>query len=368
MSYVFSPFTGTLDYYESTAIGSAIGGTSGSVLFVNSSGQLAQDNPALTYASGILNLSVAAGTSVSGVQLKLTAYNSLGIAKSTTVGQEWDAGNLQTRFSIQSPQANGYLRLFESGAWELSSHNGVISLTGSVLQEAQSWGSVRCRPSNAVFPALQLETNASQTGDCFQIFFKGNTTTCFVVDVGGGALARARDTGTTNVYTSLLAGHNSSGTPAAGFGAALAFQMKSSTTENRDSASIVSTWATATDASRKARLVLSAYDTAVREGMRIEADGSNPMIGFLGATAVVRPSAYTQTYSTADKTLGAYTADDESAAYTGIDNAQAGTVYAQVADVNALRVAYENLRAFVEDLAAFSNSQVDDLQSLGLVA
>lgn len=87
-----------------------------------------------------------------------------------------------------------------------------------------------------------------------------------------------------------------------------------------------------------------------------------------GATPVVQPSAYTQTYSTADKTFSAYTADDESAAYTGIDNAQVGTVYATVADLNALRTAYENLRAFTEDGMKMLNSVVDDLQTIGLVA
>ncbi len=91
-------------------------------------------------------------------------------------------------------------------------------------------------------------------------------------------------------------------------------------------------------------------------------------IGAWGATPVVRPSAYTQTFSTADKTLGAYTADDESGAYTGVDNTQVGAVYATVADLNALRAAYENLRAFVEDLAAFVNSVTDDLQVIGWLA
>jgi len=71
---------------------------------------------------------------------------------------------------------------------------------------------------------------------------------------------------------------------------------------------------------------------------------------------------FVQTYSTADKTLSAYTPDAESGAYTGIDNAQGGTPYAAVADVNALRVAVENLRALGEDLAAFVNSLVDELQ------
>lgn len=90
-------------------------------------------------------------------------------------------------------------------------------------------------------------------------------------------------------------------------------------------------------------------------------------IGLFGATAVTKPTAYTQTYATADKTLGAYTADDESAAYTGIDNAQIGAVYATVADLNALRTAYETLRALVEDVAQLANAVVDDLQALGAV-
>jgi len=96
----------------------------------------------------------------------------------------------------------------------------------------------------------------------------------------------------------------------------------------------------------------------------INHDGST--VGFFGVTPASRASALTQTYSTADRTLSAYTADDESAAYTGIDNAQAGTVYAAVADLNALRAAYETLRALTEDLAAFVNSVVDDLQTYGL--
>jgi hypothetical protein len=48
--------------------------------------------------------------------------------------------------------------------------------------------------------------------------------------------------------------------------------------------------------------------------------------------------------------LAAYVSDTEGVAYTGINNAEAGTPYAQVSDLNALRVAYENLRVMVEDL------------------
>lgn len=99
----------------------------------------------------------------------------------------------------------------------------------------------------------------------------------------------------------------------------------------------------------------------------IELDGAlnhdGTTAGFFGVAPVVRPSAYTQTYATADKTLAAYTADVESVAYTGAADGEAKLV-----DLNALRVAYENLRALAEDTAQMVNSVVDDLQALGLVA
>ncbi len=85
-------------------------------------------------------------------------------------------------------------------------------------------------------------------------------------------------------------------------------------------------------------------------------------------TLKLNPQAYTQNFTTADRTINAYTADDESAAYTGIDNLQVGTVYATVADVNALRVAYENLRAMAEDLLQAYTATLDDLQDEGLAA
>lgn len=63
-------------------------------------------------------------------------------------------------------------------------------------------------------------------------------------------------------------------------------------------------------------------------------------LGLWNVTPIVQPAT------------AAYTADDESVAYTGIDNAQAGTVYAQLTDLNALRTAYETIRASYDDLLA----------------
>lgn len=108
------------------------------------------------------------------------------------------------------------------------------------------------------------------------------------------------------------------------------------------------------------------FEFGTTNGTKI-GDQTTAKLAFYGSTPVAKPGTMTQTYSTADATLSAYTADNESSAYTGIDNLQVNTPYAQVADLNALRVAYENLRAFTEDLAQFTNSLVDKLQSLGLM-
>ena len=72
-------------------------------------------------------------------------------------------------------------------------------------------------------------------------------------------------------------------------------------------------------------------------------------LGFWNVTPVVQQAT------------NAYTSDGEGVAYTGIDNAQAGTVYATVADLNQLRVAYETLRASYDDL-------LTKLKNTGIVA
>lgn len=98
-------------------------------------------------------------------------------------------------------------------------------------------------------------------------------------------LASAVTNAVTNVVT---IGHDTSGTPAAGFGAGELFQLESSTTAAQSAARIQAIWNDATHATRKADLVLTAYDTAEREGLRIRGAGSAPAIGFLGAAPTAR--------------------------------------------------------------------------------
>jgi hypothetical protein len=89
-------------------------------------------------------------------------------------------------------------------------------------------------------------------------------------------------------------------------------------------------------------------------------------LGVWGATPVARPSPYTQVYSTATKTLAAYSSIVETTVFTGIASGQAGSPYAQVSDLNNLRTAYENLRQFAENVAQVLNALINDLRSTGL--
>jgi hypothetical protein len=72
----------------------------------------------------------------------------------------------------------------------------------------------------------------------------------------------------------------------------LSFRATSSTTANRPQARIAHAWATSTDASRKGRLQLFAADFSGtdREGVRVESDGTQSLVGFFGATAVAKPT------------------------------------------------------------------------------
>ena len=107
--------------------------------------------------------------------------------------------------------------------------------------------------------------------------------------------AALSDAGTTNVTNIGLFTHNSSGAVAAGLGAGVLLAAQSSTTAGRAQGRMRTQWVTATDASRTAKLVLSAYDTAERDGLTIQASGSASMIGFLGASPATQQTGGSKT-------------------------------------------------------------------------
>jgi hypothetical protein len=93
---------------------------------------------------------------------------------------------------------------------------------------------------------------------------------------------------------------------AAGGGTGLACYAETATDGTNQQQGLVSTsWATATNASRKAKMSLSAYDTAARLGLEIEASGTEPMLGFYGVTPIARAVLATGAGATVDNVITA---------------------------------------------------------------
>jgi len=104
----------------------------------------------------------------------------------------------------------------------------------------------------------------------------------------------------------VTVGHDTSGTAAAGFGAGQLFALESSTTAAQSAARVQALWYEATHASRKADLVLTAYDSGgEREGLRIRGDGSGPALGFYGVAPIARAVLATGAGATVDNVITA---------------------------------------------------------------
>ena len=97
---------------------------------------------------------------------------------------------------------------------------------------------------------------------------------------------------TTNAVDTLATwAHNSTSTPAAGFGTRHLWTLKSSTTTDQNAAALDVSWSTATHDSRVSDMSLSAaYSGGLSEFLRGRG-GASALIGFLGATPIARYSA-----------------------------------------------------------------------------
>lgn len=98
------------------------------------------------------------------------------------------------------------------------------------------------------------------------------------------------NTSATNVIRDVLKLEvQSTGTAAAGFGAGILFSAETATASTMQTAArIYSKWEDAANATRKGALYLTAYDTAERIGLEVEASGSAVKLGFFGGTTQLK--------------------------------------------------------------------------------
>lgn len=101
-------------------------------------------------------------------------------------------------------------------------------------------------------------------------------------------------------------------------------------------------------------------------GLKIGTSTSQKL-GFWNAAPIVRPGPYTQGYAAYSRSLSAYTPAISPTSFAGLSSGQTGVPYAQVTDLNSLRAAYENLRAFAESSTQLLNALINDLKAMGLL-
>lgn len=131
---------------------------------------------------------------------------------------------------------------------------------------------------------VRLMTHASQVYDILRAVDPSGNVLAAVGPKGAGTFA-PRDTATNAITAALTLAHNTSGTPAAGYGASFNFQLESSTTENVEVGRDVASWSTATHASRAVDRTQYLTDSGgEREFVRYRATGSAAQIGWLGTT------------------------------------------------------------------------------------
>jgi hypothetical protein len=131
--------------------------------------------------------------------------------------------------------------------------------------------------------ALNFYTNDGTTLTGNRLFIKSTGEVGIGTASPGSQFHTLTNNATTNAVDVVsIIGHDSTGTAAAGFGAATKYQLESSTTAAQDAAQVAALWTTATHASRTAELTFSTVSNAgsLTERVRVKADG----LGFAGVT------------------------------------------------------------------------------------
>lgn len=110
--------------------------------------------------------------------------------------------------------------------------------------------------------------DTTNTGAYFQCQTSSDVVVAQILETG--STVKSLDAVTSAVTNVLTLGHESSGTPAAGFGGGLQFQLESSTTSDQNAALVAVTWGTATHATRASIYTISTYYTSTaQEGIRL---------------------------------------------------------------------------------------------------
>ena len=253
-----------------------------------------------------------------------------------------------------------------NGQYEPKAGGGGISGSGTTGNAVRWNGTNAVNDSSLVLPTgANVLTLAASATSTFTVPATGTAALLGTANVFSALQTAAiSDSATNTIVDALSITHNSSsGSVAAAFGVRHYHNLKSTTTANTNAFSMTTQWVVATHASRTARTDFNTIDFgAIRSVIAIQGSGTAPMLGFFNVTPVVRATAYTQTYSTAAKTVPAATASNPPAGGTGIS---AGG-YDTAANRNLMITSLTNEIADLLALKKVVNAIIDDLQAYGL--
>ncbi len=260
----------------SMAIGGAVtSGTLKSILYIDASGFLAQENSNFTwdytnFAQTITNTSVAANTIANGMILansqSATSGNQMYSPFLSLQGAGWKttatAASQAVQWNIGAVPVQGTTNPTSI----LGFYSNINGAGNSEVFGFTSAGGLRVNGS-ALSGILVVGTNGILAANpANSIYYDGTNQR---LGIGSGMstpstpLHVLRASSTTNAIDKIITlGNNSSGTPAANAGVGLYYTLKSSTTNNRDVAMISGIWTTATEGSQTSALTFQGVNAA----------------------------------------------------------------------------------------------------------
>lgn len=219
--------------------------------------------------------------------INITTQLSLGINISGAA-RALEVASTGNNYTAKFSNSGGGYGIYTSGAYAIAAVGTVTSVLIDPPVTASSGINIRTLGSLSATSVLrEIYIQRSSTVGAYSFSYPminvlDSTTQKTIALVG---LTKNADA-TNSIQSFINIRHDTTGTPVAGFGASIDFDLESSTTADQDAAKIEVSWTDATHATRKANMILSVYDTAIRTGLTIAATGSGATLTAGGTLTV----------------------------------------------------------------------------------
>lgn len=237
------------------------------------------------------------GSIFGGGDVRLSGTGAFKIFNATS-GDTWSLNASQFACSLTQIGVNDWLVVSRS--------TGIVTVNSTTASTSTTTGALVVSGGLGVGGDLYVGATGNFTGSL----------TCGVLAATstGANTITISDSATNTAPSVIQARHLTSGTPAAGFGSSIDAVLHSSTNTPRVASQTITSWATATDASRAAQMQFYVLDTGFRLCLSLQASGTAPMVGLYSATPVIQ---YATTGTATGFTAGAGTTVTHLSTFTG---------------------------------------------------